>query len=691
MQRKKPISSLRLGIDVGGTFTDLVLLDEASGVLHALKVPSTPRRPAQSIADGIRRLAQRHSLSAADIGYFSHGQTFALNTVLQRQGARTGLLVTAGFRDILAIGRLRLPDPVNFFVQQTAALVDPGDIREVAERVRADGTVERAVDPAQVESLAGELAADGVTALVICFLHSYAFPEHERQAAERVRNRFPDLYVSASHEIWPEQREYERCLASALNSYVGPSIDSYFADVTRSLGDLGVPAAVQVTKSNGGIMNASRARRAPVETLLSGPASGVTGAMAVAEAMGSRRFMTVDMGGTSVDVAIVDGGVPYSTDSKLGEFPLIIPAVEISSIGAGGGSVAWVDPSGVLKVGPRSAGADPGPACYGRGGTEPTLTDAYVVAGLISPEAFAGGDVRLDADAALASLRELGRAIGLGPREAASAVIDVTTEKMYAQLIPVLARRGVDPADLTMLAFGGAGPTHACLLAQETGVRQVVVPWSPGTLCAYGALITGYRHDLVRTVGRKTSDLDDTAIAAAYADLDRQARQWLEEQGVPAAGALLHRQADVQFLGQSFTLLVTLSPGDVATAEELRARFLDDYAAAYGIRDHTAEIEIVNLRVSIATVPERPPVRPGAWRDSASADGRAAAVTRAVMERGTEREALVVSRDSLGPGSALTGPAIVSAADTTIYLPAGCSASVDEAYNLVVTIGGVDA
>lgn len=657
-------------------------------MLHTLKVPSTPRRPAQSIADGIRRLTQRHGLSPSDIGYFSHGQTFALNTVLQRNGARTGLLVTAGFRDILAIGRLRLPDPVNFFIQQTASLVDPGDIREVAERVRVDGTVERAVDPDEVESLAGELAADGVTALVICFLHSYAHPGHERQAAERVRSRFPDVYVSASHEVWPEQREYERCLAGVLNSYVGPSIDHYFSDVTRSLGDLGVPAAVQVTKSNGGIMNASRARRAPVETLLSGPASGVTGAMAVAEAMGIGRFMTVDMGGTSVDVAIVDGDVPYSTNSKLGDFPLIVPAVEISSIGAGGGSVAWVDPSGVLKVGPGSAGADPGPVCYGRGGTTPTVTDAYVAAGLISPEAFAGGDVRLDADAALESLRELGRAIGLGPREAASAVIDVTTEKMYAQLIPVLARRGVDPADLVMLAFGGAGPTHACLLAREIGVRQVVIPWSPGTLCAYGALITGYRHDLVRTVGRKISDLDDAAIMAAYADLERQARQWLEEQGVPSAEALFQRQADIQFLGQSFTLLVTLPPGDAATAEGLRARFLDDYEAAYGIRDHTTEIEIANLRVSVATVPERPPVKASAGTGPGPAS---ASATRTVIEHGTEREAIVVDRNSLSPGSLLTGPAVVTAADTTIYLPAGSSATVDEAYNLVATIGGADA
>jgi N-methylhydantoinase A len=409
--------------------------------------------------------------------------------------------------------------------------------------------------------------------------------------------------------------------------------------------------------------------------------------------------MTVDMGGTSVDVGIIDGAIPYSTDSKLGELPLIIPAVEISSIGAGGGSVAWVDPSGVLKVGPRSAGADPGPACYGRGGTAPTLTDAYVVAGLISPEALAGGGVQLDADAALAALGELGTAIGLGPREAASAVIDVTTEKMYAQLIPVLARRGVDPVDLTMLAFGGAGPTHACLLAQEIGVRQVVVPWSPGTLCAYGALITGYRHDLVRTLGRKASSLSDGAIGAAYADLDRQARQWLAEQGVPAADALLARQADIQFPGQSFTLLVTLPPGDAATVEGLRARFLDDYAAAYGIRDHAAEIEIVNLRVSVATVPQRPPVRPGVRPGAASAAGvagaagrdGAATVTRAVMERGAPREALVVDRESLAPGSILTGPAVVTAADTTIYLPANCSARVDEAYNLVATIGGVDA
>ncbi|GHH71899.1 5-oxoprolinase [Streptosporangium violaceochromogenes] len=675
----------RLGIDIGGTFTDLVLMDEVTGELLTLKTPSIPADPAEGIMTGIRTLVTRHGVDPRRITYFAHGQTFALNTVLQRGGARTGLLVTAGFRDLLAIGRLRLAEPINFHAVRPEGLVAPADVREIGERVRADGEIVLPLDLDEVAAAVADLVAEGVSALAVCFLHSYAHPEHERAAVHRIRERFPELYVSASHEVWPEQREYERATVTVLNAYVGARMTDYFERLGHKTAAAGVPATLRITKSNGGIMTAASAAGAPVETLLSGPASGVTGAVAAARQAGIERFITLDMGGTSVDVAIVDGAVPYSSDSKLEEFPVIIPSVEISSIGAGGGSVAWIDPSGVLKIGPRSAGSDPGPACYGRGGTEPTVTDAYLAVGLLDAGGFAGGGLRLDREAALAALARLGAPLGLDALRVAGAIIDVTTVKMYAQLMPLLARRGADPADFAIVAYGGAGPTHAALLAQETGIGRVVIPWSPGTLCGLGSLITNLRQDFVRTLGAAEDAIDDAELATLYDTMATQAAAWLADQGEQLDGTVLEPSADVQFVGQSFTIAVPLAPDTPPTVAALRERFVAAYADAYGIRDDQTSVEIRNLRLSIVGQIPKPDVVPRIPPGIPEPPAR-----REIVERGRLVAAEVHRRDNLRPGDRLTGPAVVEAPDTTIYLPAGVTAFVDPTYSIIATVGGAD-
>ncbi len=443
--------SLRLGIDIGGTFTDLVTLDQNKGMLSMLKTPSTPTHPSRAVINGIDVLVSRVQIEPSHISYFVHGTTLALNTVIQRSGALTGLLVTTGFGDILELQRLRLPDPHHFNAERPRALVMRRHVRQIDERMLANGDVYQPLPVQQCVDAARELQSLGVESLAICFLHAYRNPAHEIAAQDAIAEALPDLYVCRSSDIWPQQREYERSLATVINAFVGDKMQRYFASLEGEVSAMGVPAPVLSTKSNGGVMSAASAGKAPVQTLLSGPASGVIGARYIGELAGERRLLTFDMGGTSADIAVVDGQIALSTTNRAGDFPLILPAVDVSSIGAGGGSVVWTDQLGVLKVGPRSAGSSPGPACYARGGTEATVTDAYVVSGILDPTTFLGGTLPLDAGRAFAAVSAIGAELGLPVERAAEAILEVATSNMYAEFVPALAQHGVDPADFVLL------------------------------------------------------------------------------------------------------------------------------------------------------------------------------------------------------------------------------------------------
>ena len=676
----------RLGVDIGGTFTDLALLDESTGAIVALKVPSTPERPSGSVFEGIEELRRRHGVDPGAMSAFVHGTTLAVNTIIERKGARAALFITRGFRDVLNIGRHRIPDVFDFFSELPVPLIPRARVIEVAERTLGDGRVLEAVDEGSVRAALDGMVADGVTAVAVCYLHSYKNPANEEATQRLIREGAPELYVSVSAELWPQMREYERALVAVMNAYVGRRMSGYFDDLERGLRGLGLAAPILSTKSNGGVMTAVEAGQRPVETLLSGPAAGVIGASFVARQAGYERVITFDMGGTSADVAVVDGEPRFSTENHVGDFPVIMPAIDVTSIGAGGGSIAWLDRDGVLKVGPQSAGARPGPACYGQGGTEATVTDAYVALGVIDPARFLGGSVPLDPRLADAALQTLGRSLGRSVADTAESVLRVATSQMYAALVPLMARKAVDLDQFALLPFGGAGPTHGFLLAREVGIRRVIVPPSPGVLCAIGSLVADVRRDFVRTIHQPLRRGGEAAIVRAIRDafqaLAEEGREWLAAQRLEFEATSTIRSADVRYLGQSFELTPTLTAEVVSddSGDALRARFHASYRDVYGYADEAADLEVLNVRLTAIGVTRKPAV--------AAPPARSAAATAAPRERrvfldGAPATVRVLDRAALAPGAAIAGPAIIEQYDTTVLVPAGFTVTAERNGNLI--------
>jgi N-methylhydantoinase A len=678
----------RLGIDIGGTFTDFALLDEATGAVTGFKAPTVPADPARGVLDGLRALLAERGIDPGAIGYLAHGTTIAVNTIIERSGARLGLLVTRGFGDVLELQRLRLASPVNFLATRPAPLVPRERVGEVTERLLADGAADTPLDEAELLAEARRLIeGQGAEGLVIAFLHAYRDGRHERAARDALARAWPDVPVVCSHEVWPQIREYERTLVAVTTAYVRPRVVGYLDRLGRELRQAGVGAGLHVARSNGGVTTAAAARQAPAAILLSGPAAGVVGAAHVCGLAGYRDLIALDMGGTSADIALVRDGRPgYSTDETVGGLPVVLPAVGVSSIGAGGGSVAWVDGAGVLKVGPRSAGADPGPACYGRGGREPTVADAFLAGGLLGPDRFAGGRIRLDRGRALAALGPLAGSLGVSVDRAAEAVVEVAVAGMYAALSDVLARHAVDPRDMSLVAFGGAGPLVGCLLAGEFHVPRVLVPPAPGTLCALGALVADVRRDDVLTVHRRLDRLPAGDLRAACRELEARARRWLAGDAPPGAAVALAFAAELRYLGQAFQVEVPLDPaalpdGDLAPlAEAFHAR----HRALYAHADPAAPVELIDLRLTATAATPKPPLAaPAPAGGPARPAGR-----RPVRYDRTAREAAVYRREDLGPGQRLDGPAVVEQDDTTTLVPGGWRAEVDPLGLLVIRAGG---
>lgn len=670
---------LGVGADIGGTFTDLVVFDEASGSVTTEKVPTTAPDPEIGVLQGLRLLSENGGFALEDIDRLVHGTTLALNTVIERTGIPTGLLVTRGFRDILNLARLRIPHPNEFTSNRPEPLVPRRWVAEIEERIAADGSVVRELDIKGVHLAASDLLAAGVRAIAVCFLHSYRNPTHEREAVAYIRRHFSGVYVSASSELWPERREYERCSVTVMNTYVGQRVESYFSRLSVALESEGTRAPLLTTKSNGGTVRAANV--SPVETLFSGPAAGVVGAMRATE-MISDRIMAFDMGGTSADVSIVDGRIPYSTDARAGEFPIVMPSVDISSIGAGGGSIAWCDAAGFLKVGPMSTGASPGPACYGRGGTEPTVADAYVVLGYIPSGAMLGNSITVDAASAARAVGTLGRRLGLSVTDTAQAVIDVVTAKMLAQLTPLIARRGVDPRDFALVPYGGAGPMHALFLAPELGARLVIIPPSPGVLCAWGCLAMDLSADFVRSMGDRLSRIPLHALESKYEELERQGTEWLAHEEIPINRIHLARKADVRYVGQSFELTIDIAP-TLTSLKQVEDAYRTAYARTYG-EAHDGEIEVVNIRLAAIGITNKPAVGKSTGAQTRGKSTRAdPASTRGLVFGGDEVAAHIYSRTELPVGSEVVGPAVIDQPDCTTVIPPGFAAVVDASLNLV--------
>lgn len=679
----------RLGVDIGGTFTDFLLMDEERGTYNLVKVASTPDHPSDAILEGLRRLTDVYRIDPSEIVSFVHGTTLAVNTLIQRSGANVGLLVTEGYRDILELRRLRLDDPSQLYSDKPEPLVPRRHVREIRERLLVDGSEYIPLDLDQVERSAQALFADGVETLAISFLHSYRNPAHEQIARDRVQHVFPDLYVCTSSEIWPQFREYERTLVAVMNAHIGQKMETYFTALEHELREAGMRTAIYSTKSNGGIMTARSAARVPVETLLSGPASGVIGAASVALQSGHPRVITFDMGGTSADVSVINGDLSYSTEGHVGEFPVTMPAVDVSSIGAGGGSVAWIDAEGVLKVGPRSVGSSPGPACYGRGGTEPTVTDAYVELGIIDPARFLGGELTLQRDLSHAALKTIGQRLGCDAQQAARYVLSVATANMYAEFIPLMARQGVDARDFALLAFGGAGPTHAFMLASEVGIDRVVIPLTPGVLCALGCLMADFRSDFIRTLYLRLSEVAPPDLERRFDEIEHEARTWLSEQNIDQAadltGMRLVRSADMRYRGQSFELTIAV-PHDLSTSsgvDELLSGFHQHYEQIYGHSDREAETEIISVRVQVVGQTIKPNVMTRVNDTTRTSALPEPLGVRTVRLASPALDVPVYERAALTPGMVLNGPCIIEQYDSTVFVTPGFRIEIDSQRNAI--------
>lgn len=669
----------RIGVDVGGTFTDCILVHGDDGTVELTKVPTVRHNPADSVLEGIERLLDRAGLPPQGISHLGHGTTVATNTLIEEDGAKIGVLITAGFRDVFSLGRVRFPHPTEIHGALPRQLLPLRRIREVPERIGPHGEI---ITPLDIDALLAEarhlIEEEGVSALAVCFLHAYRNTAHEQAAVEALLKQWPELFVCCSSDISPRPREYERFLTTAMNAYVGQRMDRYLGEFRDRTEALGIPSAPLVTRSNGGIMNVETAGKQAVHTMLSGPAAGIVGATYFAGAAGYERIIAWDMGGTSLDVAVLDGKLRYTDDAHIGEFPLFIPTLDVLSIGSGGGSIAWVDSSGLLHVGPRSAGAQPGPACYGRGGQQPTLTDAYVAMGVIDTERFAGSELRLQPELSVAALERLGKEIGLSALEAADAVLQVATAQIQARFMPLMARYGINPAEYALFPYGGAGPMHCFVFAKAAGIDRVVVPLFPGLLCAWGSIIADLRYEVPKVLHMPLADIDEAGFSAQMKLLDDEAASWLGKQGVAIVGQHIRRVAHARYVGQSFELEVPLPAGSI-TSEAVREAFNERYRARYGYADEDGAIEIVSVVSQAIGTTMKPNTMPSLRKKRKSAGLR----HRRVFIDGSWQEITAIDRDAMEPQTTFEGPMVVDQMDTTLFIPSGFRVTIDTFGNLI--------
>jgi N-methylhydantoinase A len=652
---------LAVAVDIGGTFTDVALQDPSSGRAWRAKTPSVPSDPSQAFLAGVKLALEAAGREAWDIGRVLHGTTVATNMILEGKGARTALVTTAGFRHVLEIGRQDIPRRVNLYAWVKPKRPVPASrIFEVRERIGAGGVVLEKLDETSVEEAIETLRKAKVEAVAVCLLHAFANPAHERRVAELLRAALPCVAVTASTDVLPVVREYERSLATILNASVMPGIATYVRRLEQRLEDAKISAPLLLMQSNGGVAGARTIKRAPALTVLSGPAAGVVGARDVAAACGVSDIITVDIGGTSADIALIKGGrISLTQQGTVGEWPLSLPMVDMVTIGAGGGSIAHVAKA-TLTVGPRSAGAEPGPACYGRGGSEPTVTDAHVVLGQL-PESLLCGRMTLDRSLAEAAvMKGVAEPLGLTLDEAARGILSIIDSNMVGAIRVVSVERGHDPRDFTLVAFGGAGPLHVCSLADLLGIESVLVPPAPGVLCAEGLLAADLKAEFSRTLP-KSGRIDTQSVATLYAELEDEAKAWFEEEGVVPGDRGQLRVAMLRYHGQGGELAVNWG-GDGASTE---AAFRAAHEALYGFT-LVAPIELVTLRVEASgRMPE--PVRP---KLSPAKDveivGR-----RQVRFAAGAREVPVLDRETLGAGGSFAGPAIVTQLDATTLVPPG--------------------
>jgi N-methylhydantoinase A len=670
--------ALSIAVDIGGTFTDISLLDRSSGQVWRAKTPSVPSDPSEAFLNGIRLALADAGAPASKLQQVLHGTTVATNMILEDKGARTALVTTRGFRHVLAIGRQDIPRKANLYTWVKPERPVPASrIIEIDERIAPGGGVERALDEASVERAAEAIASMDVEAVAVCLLHAFANPAHERRAAEILRQRLPHLAVTTSVDVLPVVREYERSLTTVLNATVMPGVTTYVGRLEQRLEDEAVSAPLLLMQSNGGVAGAPAIRQAPALTALSGPAAGVVGARAIAAACGIDDLITVDIGGTSADICLIKGGhIGLTQNGKVGEWPLPLPMVDMVTIGAGGGSIAAVE-DGALSVGPRSAGARPGPAAYGHGGQQATVTDAHVVLGHL-PSKLLGGRMALDVEAARRVVAEsVASPLGLDIEEAARGILAIVDNHMVGAVRVVSVERGHDPRQFTLVPFGGAGPLHGCALAELLGISRIMIAPAPGVLCADGLLAADLKAEFSRTLPRAGA-IDTTMANAVFGELEAQALDWFEQEGVAEEKRRVQRVALLRYHGQGGEIAIRWMDG----VEALEAAFADEHRALYGFTLDAA-IELVTLRVEASGLTAAAPI--GIIEDGDKVEAYDEATVH--LSSGEARVPLV-DRAGLGAGATFSGPMILTQLDTTTFVAPGWTGQVHETGALILSREG---
>ena len=673
----------RVGVDVGGSFTDFAVLDTRTGRLSTLKVLSRPDAPGEEIPAALDRFAARDGLGARQVSYFTHGTTVGVNTVIQRNGERLALLTTKNFEDVLEVARLKIPQIHNLYSTRPAPLVEREHVFGVDERVLATGEVLAEPSESDIAEAVAAARAAGCGGIVIAFLHAYRNPANERAAKAMAARLAPDMPVTTSSETWPIIREYERTLTAVISAYVQRRVANYLDCFESVLRARGLACPLLITKSNGGVMSIAEVRNQCVQMLLSGTASGVIGAGYLAKESGYERIMSLDIGGTSADAAVIlDGEAQYGVGEQIADFPLHIPSVSVSSIGQGGGSIAWVDALGALQVGPTSAGSTPGPACFGRGGSEPTLTDAMVVSNLVGHMPLGYGAVIVDREAARAAMAPLAGQLGAEVEIVAGHILEIAVSGMYAEMSALISRFAIDPREFHLFAFGGAGAMLACFLARELDMKGVIVPPTPGVVSALGGLIADLKNDFVRTTYCGVTDAEISALAPVLADLETDARRWLAAQGFQGPGEI-DVSADMRYLGQSFEIETPLHSGWIVLvdASAIRAAFHAEHERLYGHADSAAPVQMISLRLVIRGRTPKPALAP---IEAASSPAEPRFHVDGWFGGRTWRTSVFHKAD-LRAGHVFRGPAIVGQDDSTTIAPPDFEVAVDRYGNLILT------
>ena len=684
---------LRLAADIGGTFTDVAAFDEGTHRLLLGKSLSTPRAMVEGIEAGVTKAGTAFS----EAGLFLHGSTVAINTMLERTGARTALVTTRGFRDVYEIGRINRPDAYNLFFQKHLPLVPRQHCYEVTERLFADGRVHTPIDEAELIALADVLKREQIEAVAILFLHCYRNPAHELRAKEILQRLLPDTFVSASHELSQEYREFERCSTVVANAFVGPRVQRYLTEIGARITGEGFRGTFLVVQSTGGLFELDKARSECIRILESGPASGVIGAQALCHALGLDNAIAFDMGGTTAKAGVILNGRALTTGHALiGSYdralPIQVPTIDIFEVGTGGGSIARIEHGGALLVGPRSAGAEPGPACYGRGGTEPTITDANLMLGRLGADRFLGGEMTLDAAAAeRAVTARVAGPLGLDATAAANGILRIAATKMSYAVKAVTTERGLDAGSFALIAYGGAGPLHATAVAREIGIRTVIIPRAPGHFSAFGMLFSDLRYDFVRTWFISLAEIDFDRFEAAYHELEQQGREAIAASAMSPREVVVQRSLDMRYVGQEHSVTVEVPHAHFETGDRAAIKALFDavHAQRYGTSAPDEPAEIASLRTTVTGIVEKPGIERIAAGEAVPPADASTGTRRAYFEAAGGFVATpTFARERLLAGNRIEGPALIEEhASTTVVLP-GDRAEVDAIGNLVIGIAG---